>query len=323
MVKKTKSSLKDTGERLIPEYAKGSLIYAEHFSRYLAAKPFVADKVILDIASGTGYGSKLLSESAKKVYGVDVDAGSVAYSKKMFGAPNIEYRVGDGTNIPLNDNSVDVVISFETIEHIESYHQFVKELKRVLKPDGLAVISTPNDLEFAEGNHFHVHEFTQDEIHDLLGEEFKNIDSYYQATWKYVAIGEADLFQKEEALTNISTLNLAPLKAGQYLYFYLLCSNRQITEKISPLAAIGEHYSERKMINDFTVTKAELDRRSERITELEKLSANTEKARADTEKLLHKTQGILDRIIHSRSYKLAEAIARTANAPNKLLKRQK
>lgn len=245
--------LENDYERMVPEFHKHTLTYAEHVTRYSGALDIVKDKVVLDIASGSGYGTKMLADVAKKVYGVDVNEVAVNYARKHYDRNNLEYKVGDGESIPLDDNSVDVVVTFETIEHIKDYAQFVKEVKRVLKPDGLAIVSTPNDLEFAEGNHFHLHEFEYDELVSLLKKDFKNIDSYYQATWKYVAVGKEKDFANEGELT-IPVTNLAPLKKDSYLYFYLLCSNRAITETVKPVAALGEHYSDRqlvKQVSDF------------------------------------------------------------------------
>jgi 2-polyprenyl-3-methyl-5-hydroxy-6-metoxy-1,4-benzoquinol methylase len=236
--------LENTGERMIPEFHSGGLIYAEHLTRYKSAQALVKDKTVLDIACGSGYGSHLLSKVAKKVYGVDIDEDTVRYAKEHYGAKNIDYKTGDGINIPIEKNSVDVVVTFETIEHIPDYKKFIAEVKRVLKPDGLAIVSTPNDLEFAEGNHFHVHEFQYDELVYLLKKDFANVDSYYQATWKSVGIGSKDLMTKEST-KQIEVMNLTPLSTDKVLYFYLLCSNRTITEKVDPLLAIGEHYSDR------------------------------------------------------------------------------
>lgn len=241
---KEAKALGESGERMVPELHKGSLIYAEHMTRYLAGQQLVHKKVVLDIASGSGYGSKILAEYAKKVYGVDVEESAIKYAQKYYSGTNIEYLVGDGQKIPLDDASVDVVVTLETIEHIPDYEKFIKEIKRVLKPDGLAVVSTPNDLEFAEGNHYHLHEFTYNELINLLKRDFKYIDSYFQATWKYVALGAQEEFG-QEGFINLDVLNYSPPKPDQYLYFFLLCSNRQIGEKIKPVAALGDHYSDR------------------------------------------------------------------------------
>ncbi len=235
-----------TGERMVPHLHGGSLIYAEHILRYQAAQDLVAGKVVLDVASGSGYGTQLLAKKAKKVYGVDIDKDSVKYATKIYGGKNIEFKVGDGESIPLPTASVDVVTTFETIEHVKNYKQFLDEIKRVLKPDGLAIVSTPNDLEFAEGNHYHLHEFAESELNGLLLKRFKYTKAYYQGTWKYVAIGTDP--QLKAPVIDIPTSNYAPLKRKQYLYFYILCSNREIRESILAGAAIGEHYSDRRYI---------------------------------------------------------------------------
>jgi len=258
--------------------------------------------VVLDIACGSGYGTELLAKTAKKVYGVDVDEQAVAYASQYFAAKNIAYKIGDGVSIPLEDNSVDVVVTFETIEHIQDYKTFIKEIKRVLKPDGLAVVSTPNDLEFAEGNHFHIHEFTYSELISLLRRDFANIDSYYQATWKYVAIGPDSLLQQSGEL-QLPTLNLAPPMAREYLYFYLVCSNRDITEKIKPLGSLGEHYSDRQ-IRGRQAQFAETLQKTE--LELQRLRGRYNK---QAEALKH-ARSELTAIMNSRAYRLARHLAR-------------
>jgi ubiquinone/menaquinone biosynthesis C-methylase UbiE len=236
-----------TGERMVPDIHSGSLMYAEHISRYTAAQKLVKDKVVLDIASGSGYGTQTLAKYAKKVYGVDIDKDSVAYANSKYGGDNIEFKVGDGELIPLPDSSVDIAITFETIEHIKDYKKFVQELKRVVKPDGLVIVSTPNDLEFAEGNHYHLHEFEEKELYGLLKRYFKNIDSYYQATWKYVAIGSRQsVLDKGKVTYEIE--NYSSTLPKQCLYFYMICSNRDITETIEARGIIAEHYSDRDLI---------------------------------------------------------------------------
>lgn len=244
----TQKLLENDYERMVPEFHKGTLIYAEHITRYQCIEDLVRGKVVLDIASGSGYGTKLIAQTAKFVYGVDVNEPAVSYSEKYFGGKNIEYKIGNGESIPLPDNSVDVVATFETIEHIENYRQFLKEIERVLKPDGLAIVSTPNDVEFAEGNHFHLHEFRYGELMGLLKKHFTEFKPYFQSTWKYVAVDEASNMESEGTF-NIEVQNLAPKKSDQHLYFFILCSKRKITESVKPVAALGEHYSDRALVS--------------------------------------------------------------------------
>lgn len=248
MNKNTKAvQLKDTGERMIPEFSTGKLVYGEHMVRYGAIADTVKGRVVLDIASGSGYGTKIIAKNAVKVFGVDVSDEAISYAKAHFAAENIEYIKSDGKIIPLDDASVDVVVSFETIEHIKDYNFFMKEIKRVLKKDGLLVLSTPNDKEFPEGAHYHIHEFIEEELAALVGEYFSNTKNYYQTTWLYNAI-LPEASQSSEFEEKITTLNLAPVDNSKVLYFYMLCSNRQITEIINPYAAISEHWSTRDML---------------------------------------------------------------------------
>ena len=303
---KAKATLEDTGERMVPEFHKGGdvwgLVYAEHVTRYLCAKNIVAGKKVLDIASGSGYGTRILSEVAEKAYGVDVDETAVAYAQKHFAASNIEYKVGNGTQIPLGDDSVDVVVTFETIEHIEDYAQFLHEIKRVLKPDGLAIISTPNDLEFAEGNHFHIHEFEYQELTRAIKKYFKNISPYFQATWKYVMLGSEKLLSQEGSLV-VPTTNMAPLQPAQCLYFYLLCSNRDIHEGLQPLAALGSQYSDRKILHAESVLQSKVSQ----------LELERQRALQQIEDLNQTIQTIR----RSRTYKLARKFARARHMLHK------
>jgi 2-polyprenyl-3-methyl-5-hydroxy-6-metoxy-1,4-benzoquinol methylase len=303
--------LENTGERMIPEFHKDSLIYGEHLTRYIAAEKLVKDKIVLDIASGSGYGTHLLAGSAKKVFGIDVDSDTIEYAKAHFAAKNIVYKIGNGESIPLPDDSVDVVVTFETIEHVPNYKKFVKEIKRVLKEEGLAVISTPNDLEFAEGNHFHLHEFTYDELVKLVKKDFAYVDSYFQGTWKYAAVGSDDVLRREGAI-KIPTINLAPLKPEQYLYFFLVCSNRKITKKVEPIAAVSAHYSDRAVetrVND-------LDK------ELRKLLSNSEEHRNHLQKEIERRDNEisvlneqLSNIKNSKAFRAATKISSLRRRP--------
>lgn len=243
----TDKSIDDTGERMIPAYHKGRIVYGEHIVRYQAAVGLVKGRTVLDIASGSGYGTACLAASAKKIYGVDVDEEAIKYAKMNYNNSNTHFIKGDGIKIPLDDNSVDVVISFETIEHIEDYGFFMKEIKRVLTPDGLLVLSTPNDTEFPEGAHYHIHEFEHDELKKLVAKHYKNVEEYFQVTWLYNALMKNKEINSEWH-QNISTINTAPVNANKAIYFYMLCSNRDIKENIEPLAAISEHWSERSIL---------------------------------------------------------------------------
>jgi len=293
--------LDDTGERMIPNYHKGTVMYAEHMTRYMSAVDIAKNKTVLDIASGSGYGTKMLSEKAQKVYGVDVDGDSIKYAKENFPANNIEYLLGDGESIPLKDSTVDLVVTLETIEHIENYKKFISEIKRVMKDDGMAVISTPNKSEFTQGNHFHLHEFEYDELFSLLKKEFKYIDPYFQATWVNVAIASEKEIKTEGLLEDIQTYNMKPLSKNKYLYFYFLCSNKPIKERVTSLNAFGGHYSARELVD--------IQRHNDRNVENYKIVlANAENAKNDLKQMYEGVIAELNNQIESKNAELSRTI---------------
>jgi len=173
-----------TGERFIPGAYENQQMALEHFQRYVNARHFCAGKVVLDIASGEGYGSCLLADVAQQVVGVDIAEEAVRHASDKYGdKKNLHFVTGNVTAIPLDSHSVDVIVSFETIEHVdaESQLRMVAEFKRVLKPDGLLLISSPNKLVYTDErkkiNSFHVHELYRQEFLDLIASAFKNVQA--------------------------------------------------------------------------------------------------------------------------------------------------
>lgn len=261
-------SIDDTGERMVPAYHKSKIVYGEHIVRYTAARELVKNKKVLDIASGSGYGTAELAKTAAYVTGVDVNQDAIAYAKRNYGKTNVNFILGDGVTIPLDTDSVDVVVSFETIEHIEDYKFFLKEVERVLKPDGLFVLSTPNDVEFPEGNHYHIHEFKEKELVSLVKRSFKTIDMYYQGTWLYNALLPINMLGSEWE-DMLMTMQTAPIKTIQSVYFYLLCSNNKKNPHLAPLSAISEHYSARSRELHADEIRHHMDEQQKNIERLE------------------------------------------------------
>ena len=172
-----------TGERLVPGKVDLEL-ETEHMNRYIFAKSLVNDKNVLDAACGTGYGSAILAERAQKVFGIDISKEAILYAKSNYQMKNLKFKVADIEKLPFEDDSLDVVVSFETIEHIECGRRksFLAEIRRVLKNNGLLVISTPNRETYKkrEKNQFHVAEFSFEEFKQILNDNFKNVKLFYQ-----------------------------------------------------------------------------------------------------------------------------------------------
>ena len=143
------SQIQWTGERYLPEVQ--GMIELEHYHRYLFSLQFCNNKTVLDIASGEGYGTYMLSQQSKKIIGVDIDKDAIDHAKiKYENHDNITFIHGSCLDIPVIDNSIDVVVSFETIEHIYEHEIFLKEIKRVLKKDGILIISTPDKYAYTD-----------------------------------------------------------------------------------------------------------------------------------------------------------------------------
>ncbi len=164
-----------TGERFVPTEA--GEIRQEHLHRYAWCLPAVAGKDVLDIACGEGYGSAAMAAVARSVTGVDISAEAVAHATTTYGSrPHLRYLQGSAAAIPLPDACVDVVVSYETVEHLHEQEQMLAEIRRVLRPDGVLVMSSPNRVTYSEkaGHHneFHVRELDFDEFATLLGRQF-------------------------------------------------------------------------------------------------------------------------------------------------------
>ena len=169
----------------------------EHFHRYALACDQVAGLRVLDIASGDGYGSSMLAAHASSVHGVDVDGPSVEAANKRYGRPGqLEFLQGDASSIPFSDSHFDVVVSFETIEHVRDPEALAKELKRVLKPNGVLIISSPNKSIYNRGrttsNPFHPSEMELEEFTDLVKRHFKHVGVLGQRMIVASAIGPID-----------------------------------------------------------------------------------------------------------------------------------
>ena len=171
------NDLEWTGERYVPQI-RGT-IALEHLHRYAFASEYAKGRVVLDIASGEGYGSKMLSRTAEHVYGVDVDVKAVQHAMAKYPAENLEFKLGSCSRIPLPDASVDVIVSFETIEHIADHDRMMLEVKRVLRPAGVLLISSPDKHVYSElpayKNQFHLKELYREEFQTLLEQNFKHV----------------------------------------------------------------------------------------------------------------------------------------------------
>lgn len=177
------SSLQFTGERLIPEFNQGAAFYYEHIARYYFAAQFAKAKRVLDAGCGVGYGTNILATvgQAREVFGIDISTETIAYAKKKYDAKNCIFVRNSILNIKnIKNNTIDLAVSFEVIEHITAHDQFLNEIIRVLTKDGIFLVSTPNKNTYREGNVFHKKELYPDEFESLLKKHFKHVKIFHQ-----------------------------------------------------------------------------------------------------------------------------------------------
>ncbi|MBM7097490.1 class I SAM-dependent methyltransferase [Bacillus sp. H-16] len=167
-----------------------NMLLLEHLARYYFAFPYASGRV-LDIACGTGYGTKMIAKGRKKsitsITGVDINVDTIEYARKTYFHPLLSFTAGNALDPSLRDEigTFDTIISFETIEHVPNDRQFLKSLINLLNPGGTLLIST----SFGEGrgipcgSPFHYHQLTEDEFEALFTNPdlpFSTVDFYFQ-----------------------------------------------------------------------------------------------------------------------------------------------
>jgi SAM-dependent methyltransferase len=214
-----------TGERLVPERQHGELVHAEHLVRYRLAAELARSRRALDAACGEGYGTAMLAAAgASEAVGVDIDEATVAHSAARY--PEASFSVADVTSLPFEDARFDLVVSFETIEHVAEPERALDELRRVLADDGLLLISTPNKHRYLVENEFHEREFTHEEFVALLSSRFPVVRLQLQHNWNASLILSADVAadaggEQAHALKLAKTAGISP---GEELYTVALCT---------------------------------------------------------------------------------------------------
>ncbi|HKR51779.1 MAG TPA: glycosyltransferase [Pseudonocardiaceae bacterium] len=169
-----------TGERCVPWTDDLQVVY-EHYHRYALAAPFAAGARVLDLACGEGFGPALLAAGAREVVGIDIDPPTVAHATTHYVRDNLRFTVGSMIDPELlaGASPFDVITCFEALEHVEEQDTLVAVVRRLLRPGGLFLTSTPDvtiySHEHGNDNPFHVRELTEPEFRALLGGAFGHI----------------------------------------------------------------------------------------------------------------------------------------------------
>ncbi len=197
-----------SGERYLPEMNIDSEISIFHRQRYESILSICAGKNVVDAACGEGYGSSFIAEKAACVIGIDISHEAIENAKGKYQKENLHYYEASVERIPVEDNWADVFVSYETIEHVteDIQRKFLKEIRRILKKDGILIMSSPDKRNYSDipqfHNEFHVHELYFEEFDALLKRYFPNRKYYYQGMFcnSYIFGKEQGISGREKKL---------------------------------------------------------------------------------------------------------------------------
>jgi SAM-dependent methyltransferase len=168
-----RSCLPLTGERTVPGVSHENYWFRRHEAAYLALAPQCAGATVLEAGCGEGYGANLLAGTARRVLAVDYDELTADHVRRAY--PGVDVVRGNLAYLPLADGAVDVVANLQVIEHLWDQEGFLLECRRVLRPGGTLLVTTPNRITFSPGqdtplNPFHTRELSPSELDGLLRE---------------------------------------------------------------------------------------------------------------------------------------------------------
>lgn len=224
-------------ERLDPDryYAEHYATFSQYLGRYAFASRFAdADAAVLDLGCGCGYGAAYLAEAPNRsVVGIDRSSEGTGFARKRYGLGRLSFVTADATAIPLKSGTMNLIVAMEMIEHVRDAKAVINEVRRVLKPGGLFVVSTPNRLITGSGdipdNPFHVKEYSPKEFMALLQ------DTFSQAMLYGHALTPACRVNQENMQLIWHNLSLIPVLYDQ---LHTLRARLEMDERISGLALL-------------------------------------------------------------------------------------
>jgi SAM-dependent methyltransferase len=212
--------LEPDGERMIVEHYRSSasdyLIYLFHEVSYRFAQPFAAGRDVLDLGCGSGYGTAMLAEQARSVVGVDVSTAAISHAQTSYSRPNASFRsIAPDERLPFETASFDTVICFQVIEHVGNEDQFVSEIFRVLRPEGVAVLATPDrSTRLFPGqkpwNRWHLREYSDESLHRLLAKQFPDVTIQFMSGAEDIIAVELDRCRRLKWMTLPFTAPFVP-----------------------------------------------------------------------------------------------------------------
>lgn len=237
------TSLFDDGERMLPTGENEiSFVFSRHKFAYQFAQNYAADKTVIDIGCGSGYGSQILAEKAESVLGIDYHAAAIDYCRQNFHSPNLRFEQKDISTIDA-ENEFDAAICFQAIEHFDDPDHFLFQLEKLIRPGGTILISTPNVKRAFNGplkNPFHINEMNYQQFNSLLQKHFSSFEllgvGYAAKNKMRDFLGKLPFYQWGKYLKRKSKIKKLANKALAMTSFQIL--RDQVEQEAADLLAI-------------------------------------------------------------------------------------
>ncbi len=239
-----KSITEQSVERADPEEMAGSLMESEHRSRYLWAAQLAEGRSVLDAGCGTGYGTEILAAlGAENVVGIDISPEAIEYARSSFEGVSSKFSLGDIYELPFEDDTFELVVCFEVIEHVEEQQRAIGELHRVLRASGVLAISSPNRGVYPPGNPYHIHEYQPDELKQALAGEFSHVRLYRQSPWLTAAVLDDERSQAmgSAAAITLNVIKTRSIEPGAETFTIALASESELPAP-ADLAVMGDPF---------------------------------------------------------------------------------
>lgn len=245
----------NSGERLYPKDAGSvDLDMKDQFDRYVLAETFAKDTICLDAACGAGYGTRLLAGSATRLLGLDFSDEALSHARANYSADNVQFKQADlNQTLNLDSNHFDLVVSFETIEHLHNRDQLVKEFHRILRPGGVLIMSTPNgtvtSLANEPPNPFHVHELSNQELTDILASNGFTQEALF-GQWRYTHIEKPSLLHSKGFKSALNAFYLVARNLKRSKTLLKLARRLKVAEKFSSFMGQAKYVPVERITSD-------------------------------------------------------------------------
>lgn len=253
------AAAEENPERFDPDAMAGGLMEAEHRARYWWAAGWVEGSRVLDAGCGMGYGTAMLAaRGPASLAGVDLSESALAAARAELG-DRADLTVADVRELPFEADTFDVIVCFEVIEHVERQDEALAELARVLAPDGVLLVSSPNRDIYTPGNPFHVHEYTPDEFAEALGSHFQHVALHRQHPWLASAVIGPETQMAAGPLPIVGAATNDPLEPGRETYTVAAASNAELTSQ-PDLVVLADDFEVRWWHEQLDRLQAEVNR---------------------------------------------------------------